>query len=96
MSVCLYCTTGTCSDCGEHNVTVNISDGGWVTYKPDNINFDGETEPTTEGTTLAAAMSISVGIIVGLLVIFVGSFGIWLLYGMYCKRARRGMLMQLY
>ena len=72
-----------------------MSEGGWVTYKPDDIVFDGETEPTTESTTLAAAMSITVGTIVGLLVIFVGAFCVWLLYGIYCKGARRGTLIQL-
>ena len=63
-----------------------------MTYKPDDIIFDGETEPTTESTTLAAAMSITVSSIVGLLVIFVGAFCVWLLYGIYCKGTRRGTL----
>lgn len=85
-------TTGTCTNCEEHNVTVNMSEGGFVTYKPDDIFFDGETEPTTGSTTLAAALSITVATIVGLLVIYVGIFCVWLLYGIYCKGARRGTL----
>ena len=77
--------TGVCTDCGEHDVTVNISDGGWVTRGTDETLFDGESEPTTQSTTLAAAMSITLAVVVGVVVIFVGAFGLWLVKGMYCR-----------
>ena len=77
---------GSCPECGERNVTVNTSDGGWVTHTPNDIQFEGATEPTTEDTTVVAAVSISVAVIVGVLVILVIIFAVWLLWGMYCRR----------
>ena len=79
-----------CNDCGEHDITVNKSEGGFVTYKPDEVNFDRENKPTAQDMTAVAAVSITVAVIVGLLVIFVGAFCLWLLYGAF--RRRRGAL----
>ena len=94
LNIChVICFVGVCNDCGEHDFTVNDSEGGFVTYKPDEVNFDPEIKPTTQDMTAVAAISITVAVVVGLLVMFVGAFGLWLLYGMF--RRRRGALIKL-